>query len=825
MVGLMPPMDTKNIYHRPVIPLLLSFAAGIAFGYEVFGYKALALAIVLLSAGFVMRRAVCGRPSAVAPLIFFASMGWLYIQFWTSPVFGPQHVAVFANSHAWRVSGTVAEEPLIQGRRTLLYLDVNQLSQGKRSFPVSGKIRVAVTGDAPVLKKNDLLSFTGKIRSFHNFSNPGGFDYERFMAFKGVWGSAYVQADRLTVNKPGSPETSLNFLDGERRRISGLIENAAGQDSREILKALIIGDQTGISAKQREVFNRTGTGHLLAISGLHVGIVATFCFFIFQRLLSRSLYLLQKAWVKKIAAVLSLVPIAVYGLISGMSASTQRAVIMIFVFLMTFWVRREQDPANTLAAAALVILMVFPPALFSISFQLSFSAVAGILFGMSRFYMKQDSQDGLARKSAKQFLGFLSISLFAFLGTLPLCMVYFNQMSLIAVLANCIGVPIVGFLVVPLGLASAFASIFSDFIPHIGFGLCIRILDITIAVLAWIASFPFAAVKTVTPNSLEILCYYLFMWGVCDFRNSRRMRFMAAVIALVLAIDIGYWAHRRFFDDALRITAMDVGQGTATVLEFPGGFTMMIDGGGFADNALFDVGERIIAPYLLQNKIRTVDVLVLSHADSDHLNGLIYIADHFNVKSVWTNGQKAQTLGYKKLMAVISEKKIDLPRFLTIARSRMICGVRVEVLYPPKNFDADDILYNMKDPNDNCIVVRASYGLNAFLFPGDITESAESELISTHKELSATVLFSSHHGSDTSSSESFLKAVNPGYMIISAGWRNRFHFPHASVLHRCQKRGIKIYRTDLNGAIRIETDGKTLRLFPTIVPEDEAVGQ
>ena len=819
------PMDMENIYYRPVIPLLLSFAAGIAFGYEVFGYKFLALTGAFVVAVFVAFRAVSGRPASFAPLLLFAFIGWLYIQFWTSPAFGPDHIVFFADSQVYGISGAIAEEPLIKGRRTLLYLDVHELSRDKQAFPVSGKIRVTVTGDGPLLMKNDRLEFTAKIRPFRNFSNPGGFDYERFMVFKDIWGSTYVHADRLTLKKPLSTETSSNILDERRRHISDLIDNATEKSSGQILKALIIGDQSGISTEQREVFSRTGTGHLLAISGLHVGIIATFCFFIFQRLLSFSPYVLRKAWTQKGASVLSMFPVAVYGLISGMSASTQRAMIMVFVFLMTFWVKREHDPPNTLAVAALIILIVFPPALFSISFQLSFSAVTAILFGMSRFPIKQQAEESFVRKTAKRFLTFLSVSFFALLGTLPFCMYYFNQTSLISVWANCIAVPTIGFLVVPVGLASAAASVFSDFIPRLGFGLCIKILDVAIMVMERIARFPFAAVQTITPNGLEILCYYLLIWGGCNFRNRRWIRTMSVGALLVLIVDIGYWTHRRFFDDALRITAMDVGQGTSAVLEFPKGFTMMIDGGGFPDNTLFDVGERIIAPYLLRNKIRTIDVLVLSHTDSDHLNGLIYIAGHFNVKSVWTNGRKAQTLGYKKLMSVISEKKIDVPQFVTISGSRMINGVQVEILHPSENFDPDDILNKIKDPNDTCIAIRATYGPNAFLFPGDITKSAESELISTHKELSAVVLFSPHHGSDTSSGEPFLNVVNPRYVIISAGWQNRFHFPHASVLDQYQKRGIKVYRTDLNGAIRIKTDKKTMQLLPTIVLENKTCGQ
>jgi competence protein ComEC len=817
MVSPQSPMDTKCIYHRPVIPLVLSFTSGIVFGRFVFGYREEVLALVIISALVVLYRILSGKMTQIAPLILFAGLGWLYIQLWTFPSFNARHIARYTDSQAWRILGVVADDPLIKNRRTHFYLDVRELSEGGRRFPVSGKIRVVITGDAQILLKNDVLSFRARIKSFRNFSNPGGFDYERHMAYKGVWGSAYVPADRLTISRPKKAISFWGVVESERRRISDLITRTAGNGVEEILKALIIGDQSGISDKQREAFNRTGTGHLLAVSGLNFAVIATFCFFSLQRLLSRIPYLLQKAWVKKTAAVLTLPPVFIYALISGMSASVQRALIMVFVFLMTFWVKREQDLPNTLALAAAGILFFFPPALFSISFQLSFAAVAGILLGMSRFPIPYNRQDTLMKKAGKSFLASLSVSFFALLATLPLTLHYFNLVSVAALPANCIAVPIISFIVVPIGLASAFISVFSDAVAGFGFWISARIVFVVMVILERISDLPFSAIKTITPSIPEIVCGYLLMWGFMDFRRSRAMKVMCIVAASVLALDISYWVHRRFLDHTLRITGLDVGQGTANVLEFPGGFTMMIDGGGFSDNTFFDVGERIIAPFLLGQKIRTVDLLVLSHADSDHLNGMIYIADHFNVKEFWFNGENAQTAGYRKLMSVIAKQGIALPEFKAVFGSRSINGVRVEVLNPPKDFKPDHDFYKTKNQDDNGIVVRVQHGSHSFLFPGDMTSKAESELIRFVQEMAASVLFVPHHGSRSSSSLSFLNAVDPRYAVISAGHRNRFSFPHPEVLDRYRNQHIKTYRTDLNGAIRIETDGAILRLLPTIL--------
>jgi competence protein ComEC len=693
----------------------------------------------------------------------------------------------------------------------------------------------------------DRIVFFGRIKSIRNFNNPGGFDYKRYMALRKVYGTSYVSAQKLALLKRNS-ETGIGMIiSNTRRKISDLIDKTGQGTEQGVLKALIVGDRNSVSKDLRQAFNRAGIGHLLAISGLHIGIVATGAFFIFKYLLSHIKFLLWHAWTKKGAVILSVIPVVIYGLLSGMSPSTQRAVIMVTVFLAAFLFEREHDPMNTLAVAALLILVAHPPSLFSISFQLSFTAVLAILYGLSRVQIPWRSDSGGMKppkrvRVATKLFCFFMVSFFALLGTLPLTMFYFNQISLVGLFANFIFVPLIGFVVVPLGLMAVFLYPLTG---SVALG-CLKagavVLEQAISMINFFADLPFAAAKTVTPSYFEICCFYILFWAVLNIRydssktpvgqdylpgrednspDKHSIQKSAAIVVLLVILamsaDACYWLYNRFWHDDLRVTMIDVGHGNAALMELPEGYNILIDGGGFSDNSIFDTGARIIAPFLWQKKIKTVDTLVLSHPNSDHLNGLIYIAEHFNVKNVWTNNEAANTFGYKKFMEVIKKNEIHMPEYREIVGIHHINGVCIDIVYPQVDFIEKREKETWRNLNNNSMVLKASFGEESFLFPGDIEIRAEYELAAiAGDKLKSTVLLAPHHGSKTSSSERFIEKVNPKIIIISSGWKGRFGFPHPSVLRRYKEKGCRILGTARNGAVSMSTDGQTLTIKPTI---------
>jgi len=812
--------------------------AGLSCGLWFPWHSVLAYMSITCSAGILIIRIIRNKTAAFLPLLLFFSLGYLSIQPWFPETFPPNHISRYTDSGSVDISGRVTETPEIRNNRLSFDLSVQTVGTDGKVVPVSGKINVKVLNDIPDISAGDMLFFKSGIRSIRNFNNPGGFDYKRHMAFKGISGTAYVAGDEIGIEKNEANINVKGLIGYARKKFALLIENSIPSGEAGVLKALVIGDQNSISPEIREDFNRTGTSHILSISGLHIGIVATVSFLFFNRLLSYYNLFLWNAWTRKCAAILSLLPVIIYGLLAGMSPSTQRSVIMVSVFLMSFFIEREQDAVNTLAVAAMLILIIHPPSLFLISFQLSFLSVFFIIAGMNLTLYRRDIKSsadegwrpGLQRKTAAFFL----VSFFATIGTFPVVMYYFNQVSLVGLAANCIAVPLIGFAVVSAGLLSFFIYPVSSLLSVWLIKASSIILGISLEFINYFAKLPFASIKTVTPSFFEIAWYYLLLgtlFVILKGKNGKigkekkrgvfelikqRAPFIAIVLLIIAAFaDTWYWLDKRFLQDDLKVSVVDVGQGTSALLELPWGYNVLVDGGGFSDNSVFDVGERIVAPFLWRKKIKSVDTLVLSHPNSDHLNGLLYIAENFNVKEFWSNGEAADTLGYKRLIEIIKEKNIRMKEFKEIRRDRTINGIMFKILYPESDFKEKNEKWRKGD--NNSLVIKAIFGSKSFLFTGDIKAKGEYDLVKkAGRFLKSTVLVVPHHGSKSSSTGNFIDKVEPEIAIIPVGWKNRYKFPHPEVLERYKSRRCRILRTDENGAVTMSTDGKSLTVIPTI---------
>ncbi len=859
----------ETVHNRPSVPLLICLVIGIISGSELSGYHSAAYILLCAGIGSLLYTIVQKQSGSISLFILFFVLGYISIQPWIAPDFPSNHITAFISTQKTDIVGIVDSKPIIVNNRQKLVLKVETLKKNHSVIHAEGKMSVTIYRSDQILERGDRISFFGKIRSIRNFENQGGFNYQNYLAYKKIWCSSYAQGKNIKLLNRGSTSLYRKVFDKAQTKISHLIEKTGRGEHQDILKALIIGERHGISSSLREAFNRAGVSHVLAISGLHIGIVATVAFLFFSSILSCFKVFLWTASVRKGAAVLSFFPVLIYALLAGMSPSTQRALLMVTVFLMTFLFEREQDLINTLTIAAILILVIHPPSLFYISFQLSFTSVFFIIYGLSTISKRKElnQTEGLSKKSnvmMSRSITFFLVSFFAILGTLPLVMYYFNQVSLIGLFANFIIIPLIGFIAVPLGLLAVFiypvnAEIASWFIKG-----STAVLIPAIKLVRLFADLKFSAVKTFTPSFFEIGCYYILLLLILNVRSTKNEgyrrnednpgeintallyrifkkikpfmhlpdsmcskiemaveklktktgtgkllnRLCIILIVLFIGIDICYWLNRRLWNDDFRVTVLDVGQGSANLLELPNGYCMMVDGGGFSDNTVFDIGERVIAPLLWRKKIMTIDTLVLSHPNSDHLNGLIYIASNFNVKNIWTNGETRNTAGYHILMSVVKNKKIYKPDFLNMNLEYLINGVKLNILYPPQNFIDRKKNERWRNSNNNSLVIKAEYKLSTFLFPGDIMERAETEIVElAGAELKSTVLIAPHHGSKSSSSKLFLDAVQPEYVVISAGSENKFGFPHPAIISRYKQLNYNILRTDNHGAITMLSDG------------------
>ena len=806
---------------RPLAPMAVAMIAGVAAGACLPGGSWIAWAMAGLL-GVRLGIAIRHRRSlGVSPFVLCLSMGYLLIQPWLGVDLPGDHVSRFVDQGVWRIEGRVHSAVVSKQYRWEFVLEAQHLSRQHAGHAVRGCIRVTGRGKPLNLTPGDVVTLRGHLRGIRNFANPGGFDYERFMALRGIRAQVYARRGSLKRMAAASAQSWHARVDDLRQRLSGRMTTALDGSSRKavgLLKALIIGDRLQMSPQQQEAYRRAGVAHILAISGLHIGCVALAAFWLFNRLFSWIPFMLRRAWTRKGAAVVSLAVAACYGLLAGMSPSTQRAVVMVAACLLAFWIGRRHDWLSALALAAAVILVVCPPTLLSVSFQLSFAAVLTILVGFQAVPIRTTPADAHCWTNlVKRLLAFLWVSTLATAGTLPLVLYYFNQVSLMGLLTNLVVVPVVAMLVVPAGISGVLASAVSADLA----AFCWHVAHAGLVVVDWVVShvaeWSWAAVKSVTPSAAEIVIYYGVIGGCLFWKKIPKPRLAVAMVLLLVCGDVAYWSYVRFGRNELRLTAVDVGQGSASLLELPGGDTVLIDGGGFSDNSTFDVGARILAPLLWRRKIRSIDLVVLTHPNSDHLNGLLFMVQHFDVKEVWSNHEPVDTVGYRKWREIVKRRGIIHHDFQRLPDCFLRNGVSFEILSPPRDFLDRRLAETWRDPNNNSMVVRVGFGKVSLLMTGDITRKAEMELVGRYagQRLRSTILMVPHHGSRKSNSMAFLSAVDPEEAVISAGWRNRFGFPHRETLERLAAAGGRVWCTADSGAIQIITDGETYQVKST----------
>jgi predicted membrane metal-binding protein len=274
----------RQVYLRPIVPLLIALISGIILGSRFPGHKAGLLVLVFFGAVLTAINIRRNQAAALTPIILFALLGYGSIQPWVSPNLSPNHIQHFSDESRWQVAGVVDSHPVEFKYLKRFVLRADTLSHKKVSYRVTGKIRVTVRGPGAAFAKGDRVVFRSRLREIRNFNNPGGFNYQRYMTFKGIWRTAYTKGSRLEViQKKGSKDLPQRLYNA-RRALAALIERAGNGSSAGVLKALIIGDRAAIPSKLRDRFNRAGVGHILAISGLHIGIVATVAVFFFLKI-------------------------------------------------------------------------------------------------------------------------------------------------------------------------------------------------------------------------------------------------------------------------------------------------------------------------------------------------------------------------------------------------------------------------------------------------------------------------------------------------------------------------------------------------------------
>ncbi len=736
------------------------------------------------------------------------------------------HVARFCNGKTHQISCIISSVPKTYQNKTRYTVDCTGIGADK----VIGKLILSVyhnDGSKPVpsLGFGEHIAVTSKIRAIRNFSNPGGYDYEFRMRLQGISGSIY--ANSKTVVQTGRFDSSfssrlMRFVQRIRERFSKnvatVVQNAdvrrpdfISNQARAVLTALVAGQKEMIHEITRDDFSKTGISHILAVSGLHMSLVGLVFFSIFLWILNQCPFFVITGRAKKTAGILTIFPLTAYAFFAGFSPSTQRALIMTAVFLTAFLMEKEKDPLNTLYTAASLILLCDPGALFSISFQLSFACV---LFIISGFIFTARTLGLPENEWLKRICLMILTTLFAGIGAAPVTAFYFNMFPFVQVVTNLIMVPLVGFLCLPLGLAGL---AFMDICPGLAqffLTMDIHILSYCLQAIHWIADSDWTWTRVVTPRPVEIFIYYalIICLGYAIMERNKGFVFLTIALTAAAIVSTGQGILKRFYPGKLVVYTLDVGQGNSAVIITPGGKTVLIDAGGFGGPSSFDTGRYIVGPFLWRNWILALDAVIMTHPDCDHMNGLCFIFDNFKVRQWIKNSDISSSPFYENLMRTAQKKGVNI----------QVPGIE------PCQFTWDQVKMNIigesavpatEDSNNHSLVTRLDYLSFSMLFAGDIEEKRERELVQTNNFcLESDILMSPHHGSCSSSSEIFLEKVSPSGVIISCGYMNRHKFPCQTVLDRYRRNRISIFRTDLMGAVTLQSDGvgytiKTHRKF------------
>jgi competence protein ComEC len=808
----------------PLIPIFIVHTLGIYFGHFDLPFPSQGWIFLLLTLlGFwilllAMKRTQLG--SWIAFFIFFL-LGIFSIQLYLHPQNPSSHISHFTGLDRISLEGIVDRPPETSRGRTQLLIRSQKIILSNRHIPVDGLLLIFLKKEDFLIRVGDRLRFLCKLYPPHGFHNPGGFSYERHLAFERIHTIGFLSEEKGWVKLgEGFKNPFLLQMESWRDHIRDFLNREANPPTSSIFKALVLGEQGDIPEDVKECFILTGTAHLLAISGDQFGIVALLSFSLLIWILKRSEFLLLSISVKKWAAGLTIPCIILYAFIAGGGISVIRAAIMVITFLLSILLNRERNLLHTLALAAFLILVFSPPSLFDVSFQLSFLAVLSILYLVPRILegFKQEGISILLKTSWKKNVSkYIMLSLLvtgvAILGTAPFVALHFNRFSPIGFFTNLFIIPWVGFLIVPLSLTASIFSFF--FTPLASFLININgfITLILLRVLAFFASLPFASLFVSTPTVFEIVLFYILLFLVVHLKKRKPARYLFWGLCVVFVLDLTYWNLKDLFQKDLRLTFIDVGHGDSILIEFPKGEKMLMDGGGLYEDR-FDIGKKVIAPLLWKKKIRRIDTLVLTHPDPDHLKGLIFIASQFSIGQFWDNGYQTESESYLQLKKTLSEKKIKTQSLNEETSPQIINGVEISVLNPSAWKTTQRKVQNPRDLNNSSLVMKLRFRDVSVLLTGDIGKEAEERMLRKGYPLRADILKIPHHGSSSSSSPLFLERVKPSYAILSVGERNIGRLPHPEVLKRYGQLGTNILRTDRHGAITIVTDGEDIEIRP-----------
>lgn len=674
------------------------------------------------------------------------------------------------------IIGVVADLPKPQERGERFLFDVEQVLTPQAQVPPRLSLAFYAAGyRAPALSSpisqfhpGERWHLTVRLKRPHGSYNPYGFDFEVWALERGIRATGYLRKSDTTQRLRGMVWKPGYVIERLRENVRDHFRDALiGQPYEGVLRALAIGDESGIARADWQVFLRTGVNHLMSISGLHITMVSGLLFAVVHGLWRRVPRLVTRLPARKAAALAGVLAALGYALLAGFAVPAQRTVYMVAVVALAMWSGRNVAVSLVLCWALFAVALLDPWAVLSPGFWLSFGAVAVMVYA------------GGSRLARGHWLREAAHTQWAVtLGLAPLLLALFQQVSVVSPLANAFAIPVVSLVVVPLTLLGAIVPVDAILLAaHLVMAWCMELLQ-------WLGGLPDAVWQQHAPPLWTVP---LAMLGVLWLLLPRG--FPARWLGLPACLPLFLVAPSMPGLGEMRVAVLDVGQGLAVTVQTARHALLYDAGSRFSADA--DSGSRVVVPYLRAAGMARLDGFIVSHDDIDHSGGAASVLDAVPV------GWFASSLppGHELLAEAPS------PRPCFAGQSWRWDGVRFDMLHPTWQSYG---VAGYKDNYRGC-VLKITSRRGSLLLPADIERDAEAELLERQPEaLAADVLVSPHHGSKTSSTEAFLQQVHPAVSVFTVGYRNRFGHPKPEVVERYRALDSRIYRSDDDGALLLE---------------------
>ena len=687
-----------------------------------------------------------------------------------------------------------------------LYLNVKKIIFQRKEHSIRGRLQVTVARPTqpsnPLnLHVRDRIKVSAQISSSRGYQNFSPDTLRRIQKSRGIHLRAYSKSplliQKISSGHSLSPARQIAIL---KQRLIRKIEEFFPSSSNPltvsshgaVLEALLLGHRERMEASVSLALQEAGIFHLFAISGAHIALISFILFFFFRllRLSARLSYTL-----------LIFILIAYAFLVEG-RPSILRATVMTVIFLLGKLIWKDTNLLNAISISAFILLCLNPFSLFDAGFQMTFAATLSIVLFFPRFIK-------FLPKTPLRLSEIFTLSVTSQIGVLPIMAGTFNRITFSSLILNYAALPLVAGLMI-----CGYIFLLFSFLSTAVANYLVLAINFLAEALNFISHLfdriSFLSFRIPNPGAITVVGYVLCLLLLLLPWQRKRIRglaFLGFLIFLAILITYPFPSSTK----NLKVTFLDVGQGESILVEFPGRKKMLIDGGGLFTGR-FDIGERVVSPFLWRKGIKTIDYLVLTHPHPDHLNGLVSAARNFNVREFWESYSPEERDTYGELRRNLSPSVV-YQRMLR-GDSRTIGGTAIEVLHPEEGrFPSQSI------ENESSMVMRLSYGRTSFLLTGDIELWAERNILENSSSLSSDILKSPHHGSLSSSSEEFLNEVKPSVIVICVGKNNRYNFPDPIILKRYRSIGASIYRTDTHGAIEITSDGQNFHIRTALDPQ------